>query len=98
VLSSYRVLFWKSRRIADDVEQVFISPSKRFALFPQNGELFLADEKTQTVCVISGGYIGIPQHVTWNEPELKASLGYPDGHLPSTIDLSDASSHCRKFR
>ena len=97
-VAHYRDLFWKNKRIAKGVEQVFISPSKRFALFRQNGGLFLADERRQEVCIISGGYIGIPQHVVWGEPNLKASLEYPDGHLPTTIDLANANLDCHRFQ
>ncbi|MFL6438280.1 MAG: hypothetical protein ACJ71Q_11920 [Terriglobales bacterium] len=74
-LSHYRVLFWNNQPIANNVEQVFISPSKRFALFRQNGGLFVADENRQDICVIAGGYVGIPDYVVWIEPSLQASLG-----------------------
>lgn len=97
-VAHYQDLFWKSKRIAKEVGQVFVSPSKRFALFVQNGGLFVADENRQQVCVVAGGYIGIPDYVVWTEPNLKASLGYRDHHLPTTIDLFDVNSHCRKFQ
>ena len=86
-VAHYHQLWFRSRRLSEMVGEYSLSPSKRFAVFEDVGELMLFDVRSEKLTNITDGAFAVPSEFRWDEAARRVNINYYGDHAHSMVKL-----------